>query len=853
MRLTCRTCVLAPIFLASTFSRSLCESSPNVGVRGSSAPIVESGSSSSWTVRVFRRETLQHPRDETLLAQYELHIHSDKRFDDRNAFKISFIDPPEAEVQNFPDDTGYVPALPPLSRNATTSLSSGQEDGSKAHHRTIMLNVTIPIKFQNRSIRVSLTTLNDKAYNLILPPPSGLLEIHLLSVNDYHGRIGTSISDGDEAVAVNLASQIERKRADYGAENCIFVSVGDLVGASQYESAMEFDRPTLEIFKELGLTCNVLGNHELMFGYDYFKEHIASSGLKLLSANVVEEGSLEPIVDGVMSVAFNLPNDEVYKLTLLGVVTRDTEEYLQHESVTGLEVLDPAEAMTQLLERSENEFGDIVLLAHVGVHRTPDTVTLEDHLAQDTEFSRLITSAPSSVIAILNGHTHDVYSWTQQCPSNECPAADDTVTSQGSRIQMPRGKLSRPIIQAGHHGEWLADIGILVDVESRRAIEVTGSVQPMTTAINDPRYYSRLKNNPVIKSVSDIVSVTLSKEASTLIGSAARSLDHDSRYGETPLCDIVVDGLMEAAIAEGYWVDLALQNPDEVRQGIADGAVLTSDVYNALPLGNQLVIVDLPGEVLRQVLEQQWLPDGSGRRLCHSNNMFYWYDSRRPYGSRIVEDTLIIGNQQFDPSNTYKVVTNDFLSKGGGHFTAMDGQTGIRYLTWIENETLSYYISKYSPVQVTPIPRAIDQAAFIGEYVVFTFSVPSKYIPEGLQYSTEIVFEVVEPYETTSNTEFQIVYDAEIIHTFGYGEIQSQRAYVFNHVIAQRQAGSPDARIMAVARDLVDDPLGFGLLAKPVYHRASAGGNLSDRSLPLIASTSLATLSIHLITAQYFF
>ncbi len=95
--------------------------------------------------------------------------------------------------------------------------------------------------------------------------------IDLYNVNDFHGRIAKSISqtdgkptprDGDAAGAATLAGALEQLR---GADpsTSAFVSSGDNIGGSTFESFIQDDQPTIDVLNQMDLSVSAIGNHEL--------------------------------------------------------------------------------------------------------------------------------------------------------------------------------------------------------------------------------------------------------------------------------------------------------------------------------------------------------------------------------------------------------------------------------------------------------------------------------------------------------------------------------------------------------------------------------------------------------------
>ena len=87
------------------------------------------------------------------------------------------------------------------------------------------------------------------------------IPLQILAINDFHGNIATTSSSfGGVGRADFLAANI--RKAEANARHSIFVSAGDLIGASPLISALFHDEPTIEAMNLMGLDINAVGNHE---------------------------------------------------------------------------------------------------------------------------------------------------------------------------------------------------------------------------------------------------------------------------------------------------------------------------------------------------------------------------------------------------------------------------------------------------------------------------------------------------------------------------------------------------------------------------------------------------------------
>ena len=94
---------------------------------------------------------------------------------------------------------------------------------------------------------------------------TGLRQIQILGINDFHGRIANNPT-GDEAGAAVLAGAVKQMRAQN--PDTVFAAAGDLIGASTFESFIQKDKPTIDALNAAGLEVSAVGNHEFDQGYD---------------------------------------------------------------------------------------------------------------------------------------------------------------------------------------------------------------------------------------------------------------------------------------------------------------------------------------------------------------------------------------------------------------------------------------------------------------------------------------------------------------------------------------------------------------------------------------------------------
>jgi 5'-nucleotidase len=112
----------------------------------------------------------------------------------------------------------------------------------------------------------------------VTPAPIAPIEIQILALNDFHGRL--AVPDGTHTYidaggvehreqlggAARLGGALMKLRE--GREHTITVAAGDLIGASPLESAYFLDEPAILALNAVGLEIASVGNHEFDRGVE---------------------------------------------------------------------------------------------------------------------------------------------------------------------------------------------------------------------------------------------------------------------------------------------------------------------------------------------------------------------------------------------------------------------------------------------------------------------------------------------------------------------------------------------------------------------------------------------------------
>ena len=171
-------------------------------------------------------------------------------------------------------------------------------------------------------------------------------------------------------------------------------------------------------------------------------------------------------------------------------------------------------------------------------------------------------------------------------------------------------------------------------------------------------------------------------------------------------------------IADAQWqyarqfepVDLALTNPGGIRADLPAAqlsntpiSVSFGDLFATQPFRNQLVIVDLSGQALLNLLNAQWQGAGKVRFLQVSSSLSYrWHDD--PAASTRIEDVRIHG-ETIDTQKIYRVVMNSFMANGGDQLGLPQPLKDSRYLPGMDVDALRWYFGQHLVVSAPESSR----------------------------------------------------------------------------------------------------------------------------------------------------
>nr|WP_221380462.1 ExeM/NucH family extracellular endonuclease [Actinoplanes polyasparticus] len=511
---------------------------------------------------------------------------------------------------------------------------------------------------------------------------SGPVDLQLLSINDFHGRLEQpSAGNGGAAQLVGMVDELRKANP-----NTAWISAGDNIGASTFISAIDGDNPTIDALNAGGLAVSAVGNHEFDKGLADLQGRVSDRAeFPFLAANVYKDG--ERVLPG-----YSVQTLGGVKVGYIGVVTEQTASLVSPDGIAGVQFRDPvAEANTLAAQLSDGnqangEADVLVLLAHEGA--ATENIGSAAALQADPVFGQF-TRVSAEIDAIFSGHTHQPYAF---------------------QVPVPGTDRTRPVIQAEDYGLRLGQAVLTYDPATR---SVTGS----TAELLDVKGYPA---NAAVAGIVAKAKVTADELGKQPLGKITADIKRaytaagaEDRGAESVLGNFIADVQLDQTSAPGRGgAQIAFMNPGGLRADLlygADGTVTYANAFSVQPFANDVVTQTLTGAQIKQVLEEQWQPDGASRPVLHlgvSKGLTYSYDVNQPRGSRIIASSLKLNGVVLNPAGSYRVTSNSFLAAGGDNFVTL-GQ-GTNEITTGDNDLtmLVDYFAANSPITADPAPRS---------------------------------------------------------------------------------------------------------------------------------------------------
>lgn len=377
-------------------------------------------------------------------------------------------------------------------------------------------------------------------------------------------------------------------------DRVLFCDGGDLFHGT-YPAVRTEGAALIPIANALGLAA-MTAHWEFAYGPATLEQRVAELAFPLLACNVYREES-----DALLFPPYTVTEVGGVRLGIVGIASNIVDKTMPPAFSEGVYFTSGREELPALIERlrGEERVDLVLLLSHLG-------------FPQDLA---LLAETPG-VDVCLSAHTHN-------------------------RLVAPARQGGALVIQSGCHGSFVGRLDLTVEggkiVDSHhRLLTVDAAIAP------DPEVDALVRRQLA----------PFADELAEVVGETATALNRATTLEAT------MDNLLLAALLEATGAEIAFSNGWRYGAPVPPGPVTLNDLYNMAPMDPPVSTVELTGEEIGQLLEENLTRTFSGQPfqqmggyLKRALGLNAYIKLENPDGYRLQQ--LFIGDEEVRPRRVY--------------------------------------------------------------------------------------------------------------------------------------------------------------------------------------------------------
>lgn len=510
----------------------------------------------------------------------------------------------------------------------------------------------------------------------------------IIHTNDEHGRLRYDDYKYNNYSGMEGVAQFMKN-----AVKGLLLSAGDMVQGLALNDSDKGVTIT-KIAKEAGYDAVAVGNHEFDYGLEHMLDidkNVATKAMPFLSANIVWNNKAKEKDDSRQTGEFvftpslvkELPNGT--KVGIIGITTPDTTYTSNPKSSELVTFLDPIQsANKEAAKLTKQGVNFIIAITHLGVGRNKKE--------WDSEY---FIEKVSNIDLVLDGHSHTKVEIKKATASNTSLTQTEAYTKYISEIDIEFNTKTGEIVSTKQSLRPIEEIELIARDEEVPVVE---------KLIKDLEKLFDEKNNVVVATNS----VRLTHVDNIKVVETDTKEFQRGRVQQTNLGVWAADGAAWKLVewkphtSEGiqYSADnvVGLYNGGSLRQDLGTGEIKRKDMLNTEPYGNRLVVLEVTGAVLLEVMQHGAAKTNSGGFAQWSSNVkariqAYDKDGQRAY--RLVDNSVMINDKALVADQKYYIATNDYLAIGGDQYAMLDYAKSPKSTLHAEGDLLLDVITDY--------------------------------------------------------------------------------------------------------------------------------------------------------------
>ncbi len=414
------------------------------------------------------------------------------------------------------------------------------------------------------------------------------LKLSLIGTNDVHGALLQGDNGGGLATLSGYVNAVRTARARDGGA-VLLIDAGDMWQGT-LESNISEGAAMVAAFNALDYSAVAIGNHEFDFGpagpapipespdddpRGALKQRATEARFPFLAANLIDNATSQPVAwENVRpSVIIDIEN---VKVGIIGVMSRNALASTIASNTSGLGVAPLAATIVREAEAARAAGADIIIVtAHAGGECTEfdDPYDLSSCETQHEIFAVAEALPAGLVDHIFAGHVHKGLAHIVNGIS---------ITSSYSRARA------------------FSRVDFLIDRESTDVIN--RQVFPPTQLVASPSYEGvKLHTNAEVVAIADRAAAFAADLKNQKVGIVLETPFELTSDPESALGNLYTETMLDDVDAA---ISIHVINGG-IRADLPAGELTFGSVYEMSPFDNQLMVIDLSGAELRQVIAEQ--------------------------------------------------------------------------------------------------------------------------------------------------------------------------------------------------------------------------------------------------------
>jgi len=508
-------------------------------------------------------------------------------------------------------------------------------------------------------------------------PERDYLKIVTIFTNDVHGGIDRgeasfinpdfppTLGGGAVAGRYILEKRQEAKKNGWGF---LLLDAGDIYQGTPLGTLSEGEA-VIEYMNTVGYDATTIGNHDFDNGWQNLKKLTELAHFPFLSSNLFRKstGELAEFVK-----PYIIKEIQGIKIGIIGATLSSTPSMSFPEHIKDLDFRSEVDGISRYLpEIKAQGVNTIILLTHAWLAYDPQAGYQEmlSDLKNGKLPERYNTSAQAiahrvpGIDIIFSGHLHKGFYDPWEDPLNHTL-----------------------IFQNYANGSNLGHVNFYIHRK-------TATLAGYDYATDDGMIFTLFEDDFLPDtSIGNLIDHWVRKAEAgfdVVIGSTTGPVTRSSG-GESPMGNLLTDAMLASTRA-----DIAFSNFGGVRSDLPAGPLTPRHVFDVMPFGNRLVVMQVTGGFLRELVED--LVSGNSRGMLVGGAQIV-IDRHQPDGSRVIK--FNIAGKPIDENQEYTLAVSDYLAEGNSGYDRLTSIpiNKINYSGTLLRQTIVDYIKQNSPI-----------------------------------------------------------------------------------------------------------------------------------------------------------